>query len=541
MPEIKDSQNQPQNNQQKPPSPIKHLFVLMLENRSFDHIFGFSRFEGADPRTGVHATARDLTGFEPLFAPTHTGRSLVREGAPYQLDDRDGDSDPGHEFTDTVLALCGKQTFAKLTDAEIARKLAGDEFICPSRIYPAMLSAPTQWEYAVGYGYHAAAHPDQVLRCFSPSQLPVLNQLAAEFVLCDNWFSSMPGPAWPNRFFALCGSSGHLDHSPAGWRAILADAFNTNGYKFVHGSMFDHLDDKWLIVRGDNVQALAIEGLDAHVDSRMVEYDDFHAMLKHKTLDASFIWLEPDYGAFFNFRYGNSMHPYADVRKGEWLVKNVYEHIRQSAYWESSALLVLFDEHGGFYDHVKPPGPDNALIPGDANLNQTGPDPANKHDFKFDILGPRVPAIVISPWVTKHGIDKTRYDHASIARTAAELFDRPELILTKRVANAASFHDLFNLKQPRLFPGEAPWTLNRPIRDHWSWLKALWPRRKPKQFTAAMWAFSSVAVREKLARTWQTAPMQVARIGKMFAGLKNEEDGKRFLKSTIGIYRKRRK
>ena len=82
------------------------------------------------------------------------------------------------------------------------------------------------------------------------------------------------------------------------------------------------------------------------------------------------------------------MHPMDDVTRGEGLIKAVYEAIRNSPHWESSLLIVTFDEHGGFYDHVAAAG---RGPPGDVA------DTTTSYGFAFDLLGVRVPAVVISP------------------------------------------------------------------------------------------------------------------------------------------------
>jgi phospholipase C len=136
---------------------------------------------------------------------------------------------------------------------------------------------------------------------------------------------------------------------------------------------------------------------------------------------------------------GNSMHPLDDVTRGEKLVKRVYETIRNSPHWEKSVLIITFDEHGGFYDHVKPP---KAIPPNDLILFSEDP-----RKFKFDQLGPRVPALVISPWIKKGTIDSVEYDHTSVLATLRKLFGLSHL--TARDKNANDLLHLFSLTEPR--------------------------------------------------------------------------------------------
>lgn len=90
---------------------------------------------------------------------------------------------------------------------------------------------------------------------------------------------------------------------------------------------------------------------------------------------------------------GNDDHPSHDVFEGQKFVKEVYEALRSSPQWNEMLFVIIYDEHGGFYDHVPTPvvgvpSPDGIV----------GPEPYN---FQFDRLGVRVPAIMISPWIER--------------------------------------------------------------------------------------------------------------------------------------------
>jgi phospholipase C len=145
------------------------------------------------------------------------------------------------------------------------------------------------------------------------------------------------------------------------------------------------------------------------------------------------------------------MHPLDDVRIGELLVKQVYEAIRAvSAVWENSALLIVFDEHGGFYDHVTPPA---TTAPGDNPMNAA----PGQAPFGFDQLGVRVPAIIISPLVPKGLIDHTIYDHTSALATLERQHNMDPL--THRDEKAEDFSHLFSLTTART---DTPVTLVNP-------------------------------------------------------------------------------
>ncbi len=532
---------------------IEHVFVLMMENRSYDNLLGYSGFKGKDPRTGKTVSANDLTTSQQFNLSARNKKYAVTKGAPYSLG-----RDPGHEFTDMIVALSGLGTLPKSED-KIREAIQQDLYKCQNGVYPAPQKDPNKFGFALAYDYEGAKHPDDVLKCFSPEQLPVLNTLAKEYVVCDNWFCAMPGPTWPNRFFALCGSSGGLDHSPTNNRAGASSALRIDGFEFQYGNIFEKFGDDWLVAYGkdDFAQAGAIKALEKETAGKhFVYHADLYRKLREGTLESKFTWIEPSYDSLANYRFGNSMHPNGDVRWGEAFIKEFYENLRKSKYWEKSVLLVVFDENGGFFDHAVPPGPDANLIPGD---KPTDPD-NNKHDFKFDALGPRVPALIISPWVEKGGVDKTLYHHGSIIKTASEMFGfKPEM--GNRVDGASSFLPVLTRKTPRT---DAPEVLPEPA---WNWLsKAYWEavtylrdrtaigpvldkgRRVLDPFVrffnragACADAFRSVAARMHIEKIRKDKGDEAAQsVETAMRALKGEKEIEQYLKKQVGIYRKGR-
>jgi phospholipase C len=417
------------------PPPIDHVFVLMLENRSFDHMLGWSGITGLDAVSGEPTAVDGLTGSEWNDLPNGQ-RIPASAGSDYVLT-----IDPGHSFEDVLEQLCGGGAvypdprgggYPPITNAGFASRLA-------SHI------ASTK----------AGASPAVVMRGFAPDQLPVLNALAREFAVCDQWFSSMPGPTWPNRFFVHAASSGGLDDSPSPLRSGTAVL---DGYRFSNGTLFDRLDQagrQWSIVEGDALPvSLGISGMIEHaLQGRFVGMEELQRRLAQPVLRESYFFIEPNYGHVLadgsNFKCGNSQHPLDDVTRGEQLLKQVYEAVRNSPHWPRSMLVVLYDEHGGFYDHVAPPP---AVPPGD-----TIPAGVSQHQFRFDRLGVRVPAVVVSPFTPRGLIDHTLYDHSSLPATVEHLYGLEPL--TKRDAAAARFDHLLALAAPRM---DAPAALPPP-------------------------------------------------------------------------------
>jgi phospholipase C len=164
-----------------------------------------------------------------------------------------------------------------------------------------------------------------------------------------------------------------------------------------------------------------------------------------------YTFIEPHYGDLPSGSYegGSSCHPQDDVYGAEHLLASVYAAIRNSPYWNTSLLIVTYDEHGGFYDSVKPKA---APEPGD------NPDYGyNRHGFSFDVYGVRVPAVVVSPLIPAGTVDHTPYDHSSVPKTLEQLFGLNAL--TQRDAAANSVVPLLTLTTPRT---DCPTSLNSP-------------------------------------------------------------------------------
>ena len=228
------------------PDRIKHVFVLMLENRSFDHLLGFSQLKGTDAITGQPTS---IEGLDPVrdWNAGPDGKPLpVSSPADWAMP-----YDPGHEYPDVMEQLCGA-----------------------NGSYPHINNSG----FVADYAKVDPAHPGEIMKCYAPEQLPVITTLAREFAVCDHWFSSMPGPTWPNRFFIHAASSGGLDHSPT--TENIASSILVNGYKFDNGTIYDCLDDEglsWTIYKGDAFpQALAISGMTVRLaEGRFRDYEDF--------------------------------------------------------------------------------------------------------------------------------------------------------------------------------------------------------------------------------------------------------------------------
>lgn len=359
---------QPMMNDSGAIDPIRHVVVLMLENRSFDHMLGglASLVPGLD---GVDPTAPG-SNIDPLTAEPVVQQPIAKAfvSKDFKLP---------HEFVDVT---------AQIDDGRMAEFVAS--FV------------------------NAGLDPDpadraQVMAYFAPGALPVLHALAQNYLVCTRWFSSLPGPTWPNRLFVHSGTSmGHVDMPSADDPASIGQVFGT----LTQDTVYDRIDEArdagrpidWRIYHDGLPQSIILDRL-----KKRFFFSDHYAHIDRFEQDAQVESSFPSY-AFIEPRYfgedADDQHPPASVVPGEALIARVYDAIRRNAaLWHSTLLIVTYDEHGGFYDPVPPPhtiAPDGYRAP---------------QGFAFDKLGVRVPALLVSPFVAK-GCDHETYDHTSILR-----------------------------------------------------------------------------------------------------------------------------
>jgi phospholipase C len=379
-----------------PPGTIQHLVVLMLENRSFDHMLGFmkSATYAIDGLNGTE-TNQDSTG----------AAVTVSQDADYS---GDLTPDPGHAFDDVNIQLFGNS--AGTGDATMQGFVSS---------YAQMAGS-------------SAAQSRNIMKCFSPGpvpecKIPILMTLAEQYAVCDRWFASVPGPTLPNRCFAHAATSiGRVDMSPI-WYDVSKTIYELLAENKVTSKIFYH----------DATMAETFKNF-LKDQSYFGSFDDFLDACGNGKLP-SYSFIEPRYNADnTNNLAANDQHPDHDIAEGETLIQDVYNAIRKSKVWENTILLIVYDEHGGLFDHVPPP----------ATVNPDGQNCANP-PFNFQRLGLRVPAVVVSPWIPAGTIDHTQYDHASISATARKLFYPAAAPLTNRDAIARTFDSNLTLAAAR--------------------------------------------------------------------------------------------
>ena len=374
---------------------VDHIVVLMLENRSFDHMLGYlyqntgnvsptgQAFEGL---TGNESNA-DSTGtpvpvfpITPAVAGTAGAAGTPGTANAYLMPG----ADPGEGYLATNNQLFGSN------DAPTPLTT------------PPMSGFVTDYAYTLGWETQekwsivAGTTPSDIMGCFTPAALPVLSGLASGFAVCDHWFSSVPTETLPNRAFTLAATSqGHMD-----------DKTKTFTSPSIFGAL-TQADVSWAVY-GYDAQPLTRQtftDITNAPEANFGLFSDFQTAAADGTL-AAFTFLEPSWSAT-----GNSQHPNYDVALGEQLIHDVYTALRTGPAWDNTLLIVTYDEHGGCYDHVPPP---NNATPPDKSIGEYG--------FDFTRFGLRVPTVLISPLIPAGTVFRvpdgsTPLDHTSILKT----------------------------------------------------------------------------------------------------------------------------
>ncbi|KAL7114510.1 hypothetical protein ACP275_04G125900 [Erythranthe tilingii] len=397
----------PTHQQQQQQQKIKTVVVLVLENRSFDHMLGWMK-------KSVNPSINGVTGNE--CNPISTTKPTPDKKICFSADAEYVDPDPGHSFE-----AVQKQVFGSTSSSSI-----------PS------MSGFVEQAFTISPNLS-----ETVMKGFKPENVPIYATLVREFAVFDRWFSSIPGPTQPNRLFVYSatshGSTCHVKKLLAkGFpQKTIFDSLHENGFGF--GVYFQNIPTT-LFYR--NLRKLKY----------IFKFHQYNLRFKKDARNGklpSLTVIEPRY---FDLKGlpANDDHPSHDVANGQRLVKEVYEALRAGPQWNETLLVITYDEHGGFYDHVLTPYVD---VPNpDGN---TGPSP---NFFKFDRLGVRVPTIMVSPWIKKGTvISKARgptpnseFEHSSIPATIKKIFNLSSNFLTHRDAWAGTFEQVVGeLSSPR--------------------------------------------------------------------------------------------
>jgi phospholipase C len=366
---------------------LKHIVVLMMENRSFDHMLGALKKQDAR----IDGITDDLSNPDTNGNPVKVQPLAEFQG---QLD-----PDPDHHFPGVDLQIFGGAPQGSSRAADMQ----------------GFIKSYFQMQQNV-------QHSQKIMYYFPPNKLPVLTGLATQFAVFNGWFSSIPGPTFCNRAFAHYGTSfGQVGMNIFEWKGPYLSIYER------------------VLLAGRTARIYYYDGPSSTMEivnilknqsKIFATFDQFLKDCKAGQLP-DYCLVEPNY----NDHDGDSgsetatdQHPDHHVQHGEIFINNVYDAIcSNDELWKTTALLIVYDEHGGIYDHVVPPDctPDDDAFAASADKTETGA------PFKFDRLGVRVPAILVSPWVPKNMVipgpyqqDGRKFDHASIPATVMKFILR---------------------------------------------------------------------------------------------------------------------
>ena len=466
---------------------IEHIIVLMMENRSFDHVLGYLSLENPP-------VVNSATGFLPVVSAPNGAINPDVNGLTNQIITNFSENGTG---------------IRHLSNAGFAANDAGLKTRLPLSVGHSFEDVKQQLAHQTMTGFAAnfaekiakalnakGCKPQDALGYYTASDLAMYDFLSREFAICDHYFCSHPGPTLPNRMYSL---TGDLQRDRNG-----EPRFNNgiDGTFFLSRdqTIFDILEQKgvsWRVYESvPSVTMLRMfsryAGDETHIrDIRKLKKDLADAQGSAKFPSVTFIDPAMHDGP------PNDDHPPADMLHGQHLIRDVYKALRANpAVWGKAMLIVTYDEHGGFFDHVPPAVAevfqdprklqDTVTVKSSTASNEPGigavTDVKDEDDLVTNpatgnsrprhlpdeevIYGVRVPTFIISPWVAKGSVFKRLIDHASILKTILVRFcgaDRP--FLSDRVHNAFDLGPALTLSAPRDVTATLPVLPNLPDSD----------------------------------------------------------------------------
>ncbi len=398
---------------------IEHIVVVMMENRSFDHMLGYLRNDGMPEVNG-------LTGDEFNLGPDGTKVPLTAFDADAHKVQRSGEAlqkklDPDHSKRGVQIQIgpgFGDQPMGGFVKAFVETRKPEDKI------------GRDLWIVPMGH--------------YTGKDVPVYDYLARTFCVCDAWHSSVPGDTWPNRLYSLTGREGPKVGNPRLKALKGAPIFDVKAFTHQLG------DKQWRWYSHDPGTLRAADSAyrqPGHVmrdnfsffdrkkiapitellESPIVSSDSFLDDAANGRL-RNVSWIDPN---FIDLSVldpnSNDDHPPSDIRAGQAFILEIVEALMRSPTWNETLLAIVYDEHGGFYDHQPPP--------------------AVHDDTGYATLGVRVPALFVGPRV-KQFVCHDVFEHTSLIKTILTRFaPHPQRAIAQMPKRVAAARDLAGVLQ----------------------------------------------------------------------------------------------
>jgi phospholipase C len=387
---------------------IKTIIIVMMENRSFDHILGYLSLPEGN-RTDVEGLSND-----PAWLNRFTNSDQGQAYQPFLNPNphtMPADFDPPHERTNVAANLGALQNGAYPMNGFV------------SGIPSSTSTDPEVRKLVMSY--------------FGAKQVPISDFFARNFAICDQWFSALPAGTQPNRLMAMSGFSRiDVNHTLLPEQDLAYDwlnAHNVSWCVYHQGVPFFTMMPKWI------PEIL----LTKHFRS----FDNFESDLVSTPPDdlPQVIFIEPTYQDAPHLGFSTDEHAPSGISNGQELLMQVYNAVTNSpSFWKGAVMIVDYDEHGGFFDHVTPP-----MIP-------TQPPPNATYTAPFASLGVRTPAYVISPFVLKGSVSHALLDHTSVLKFLGEKFGNGSYSALVDARPVKSVSEVLNFDNPITDPPSAP-------------------------------------------------------------------------------------
>ncbi len=427
---------------------IKHVVYLMLENRSLDNVLGWLYADTGN---------RPAYNLPPQNPPVYYG---LEENKYFNLDAKG----QKHYVTKGTGGWMNVPSYDPYEEYEHVNNQLFESEQTP--VYP---KAPTMGGFYKDFATHYDS-PYQIMQTYTPAELKVINGLARNFAVSDSYYASIPTQTNCNRAFAATGNSIGLNAAKQleGWvnnhfgsildpkklvvtfnQRTIWNVLNQNGCASTADWMvfYNQIWTKYCFTR-DMLNQIQDPSLDAH----FAPIAKFYQLAQAGQLP-KFSFLEPEWGLMWMHigQNGNDYHPPCNLEPGEKFLANVWKSVTYNkTAWNKTLLIVNFDEHGGTYDHIKPPW--KAAVPWGAGT----PTPAStEQNFLFDRFGVRVPLILASPYIEASTVFRsttsTPYDHTSVLATILNHLNIPKQkwLLGNRTLNAPTFEGVLTRTAPR--------------------------------------------------------------------------------------------